>query len=471
MHPHAPAHEPPDPRRWRALALLGAAQFMLILDVTVVAIALPDIGAGLALGRTQLTWVVTAYTLMFGGLMLLGGRATDLFGARRLLLVGLTVFTAASLTAGLAGGAAVLVGARMLQGAGAALLSPAALSVVATAFHGPERNRALGVWAAIGGTGSAVGVLVGGLLTAGPGWEWIFYVNVPIGLVLLALLPGALPATARPTRRAALDVPGALLVTAATATTIYGLTNAGDDGWGAPATLVPLAAGLALYAAFAALQRRSAAPLMDLTLLTRRPVLTGAFLMLVATALLISSFFLGSFYLQGPGGHGPLATGLLFLPVAVGTALGAHLGGRAIGGVGPRLVAVPALLTAAVGLAIPAADTGTVTLSVGLSVASAGLGAGFVAATTTALAHVSPDEAGLTSGLVNTCHEFGGAIGVPVVSSIAGSSIAAGHLAGPGGLTDALAFLAVSAAAGAVAALFLVPAGRPPAGAPTAHLH
>ncbi|WP_243741175.1 MFS transporter [Streptomyces sp. 8K308] len=186
-----------------------------------------------------------------------------------------------------------------------------------------------------------------------------------------------------------------------------------------------------LYAAFAVLQRRSAAPLMDLALLTRRPVLTGAFLMLVATALLISSFFLGSFCLQGPGGHGPLATRLLFLPVAVGTVLGAHLAGRAIGALGPRLVAVPALLTAAVGLAIPAADTGTVALSVGLSVASAGLGTGFVAATTTALAHASPGEAGLTSGIVNTCHEFGGAIGVPVVSGIAGSSIAAGHLAAP----------------------------------------
>ncbi|GAB2934729.1 MFS transporter [Streptomyces mayteni] len=471
MRPRSPAHEPPDPRRWRALVLLGAAQFMLILDVTVVAVALPDIGAGLALGRTQLTWVVTAYTLMFGGLMLLGGRAADLFGARRLVLAGLAVFTAASLTAGLAGGAAVLIGARMLQGVGAALLSPAALSVVATTFHGPERNRALGVWAAIGGTGSAVGVLVGGLLTAGPGWEWIFYVNVPIGLALLALLPGALPVTARATHRGALDVPGALLVTSATAAAIYGLTRAGDDGWSAPATLVPLAAGLALYAAFGLLQHRSPAPLMRLASLARRPVLTGAFLMLVATALLISSFFLGSFYFQGPGGHGPLATGALFLPVAVGTVVGAHLAGHAVGRVGPRLVAVPALLTAAGGLAIPAAEAGTLSLAVGLSVAAAGLGAGFVAATATALARVEPAEAGLTSGIVNTCHEFGGAIGVPVVSSIAGASIAAGGAATAEGFTDALTFTTLTAAAAAVAALFLVPAGRPPAEAAIAHLH
>ncbi|WP_243741176.1 MFS transporter [Streptomyces sp. 8K308] len=170
--------------------------------------------------------------------------AADLVSARRLVLVGLAVFTAASLTAGLAGGAAVLIGARMIQGLGAALLSPAALSVVATTFHGPERNRALGVWAAFGGTGSAVGVLVGGVLTAGPGWEWIFYVNVPVGLTLLALLPGALPDAARTGHRGVLDVPGALLVTSATATAIYGLTNAGDDGWGAPATLLPCAAGL-----------------------------------------------------------------------------------------------------------------------------------------------------------------------------------------------------------------------------------
>ena len=194
-----------DPRRWRVLALLGAAQFMLVLDVTVVAIALPQIGADLGLARDTLTWVVSAYTLMFGGLMLLGGRAADLFGAHRLVLAGLTVFTAASLVTGLADSSAMLLGGRIAQGVGAAMLSPAALSLVVVSFQGEERNRALGIWSALGGGGAAIGVLLGGLLTAGPGWPWVFYINVPIGLVSLAvltrLLP-ALPAAAGPARRA-----------------------------------------------------------------------------------------------------------------------------------------------------------------------------------------------------------------------------------------------------------------------------
>src|SRR5918995_1077209 len=189
----------PDPKRWRALALLSVAQFMLILDITVVTIALPSIGVDLGLSRATLTWVVTAYTLMFGGLMLLGGRAADIFGARRLVLTGLTIFTASSLVAGPSVNAEMLIGGRVGQGIGAALLSPAALSIVSTTFHGSERNKALGVWGALAGSGAAVGVLLGGLLTAGPGWEWVFYINVPIGLVVLAALPGVVPAR-RPQR-------------------------------------------------------------------------------------------------------------------------------------------------------------------------------------------------------------------------------------------------------------------------------
>ncbi|MEV2226672.1 MFS transporter [Nocardia vinacea] len=220
MHPQTSAHHhhdvasPPDPRRWRALGVLAVAQFMLILDITVVTVALPDIGSDLELSRAATTWVITAYTLLFGGLMIFGGRAADLFGARRMAMIGLAVFTSSSLLAGLAVNAPLLIGGRIGQGIGAALLSPAAMSIVTTTFHGAERNKALGVWGALGGTGAAVGVLTGGLLTAGPGWEWIFFVNVPVGIVLLAAMTKVVPD--RPAQRGrSIDVACAVLVTTA----------------------------------------------------------------------------------------------------------------------------------------------------------------------------------------------------------------------------------------------------------------
>ncbi|SDU76675.1 MFS transporter [Jiangella alkaliphila] len=466
---------PPAADRWRLLALLGVAQFMLVLDVTVVAVALPDIGAELSLSRSSLTWVVSAYTLMFGGLLLLGGRLADLFGARRVVLAGLTLFTAASLVSGLAWNAESLIGGRVVQGAAAALLSPAALSVVATTFRGTERNRALGVWAALGGAGSAAGVLVGGLLTAGPGWSWIFYVNVPVGIVLVALLMRLMPphdaSPGRPVdggmRPPRLDVPGAVLVTAATGALIYGLVNAGDDGWTGASTVVPAAVALVLYTVFGALQRRLRAPLIDPWILTRRPVLTGVLLMLVLTALLISSFFLGSFFLQHVRGYSALTTGLLFLPVAVAVATGAHVGGRAVGRVGPRRIAAVALTVAAAGLALAAVATtrhsgsaATALLVAGMSVATAGLGSGFVTATTTALAHVDHHDAGLASGIVNTFHEFGAALGVALASSIAAADLAPGA-AGTDGFTGAFAAGAGAAVVAGMVAWALVPAGRP----------
>src|SRR5216683_6093702 len=204
------------PRRWLALVLLCLAQFMLILDVTVVNVALPDIGSSLHLDRPELTWVLTAYTLAFGGLMLLGGRLADLLGARRVVLAGLALFTAASLLSGLALNAAMLLGGRVAQGVGAALLSPSALSLVTTTFTGSERNKALGIWATIGGDGSAVGVILGGVLTSGPGWPWVFFINVPVGLLVLAALPALVPAGQPHGDRVRVDVPGALAVTAAT---------------------------------------------------------------------------------------------------------------------------------------------------------------------------------------------------------------------------------------------------------------
>lgn len=465
-HHHLAA--PPHPRRWLALAVLSLAQFMLILDVTVVNIALPDIGADLQLSRSALPWVITAYTLAFGGLMLLGGRIADHLGARRVVVAGLALFSAASLVSGLAPTTAVLLAGRAAQGVGAALLSPAALSIVTTTFHGPEHRRALGVWAALGGTGSAVGVLLGGVLTAGPGWQWIFFVNVPMGLAVLVAVPAVVPHRPRAAGRGRLDIAGAALVTAATAATLYGLITAGDRGWIAPGTLVPIMLGVVLYAGFVVVERRLRQPLMDVSLLARRPVAAGALLMLTASALLIGAFFLGSFSLQRVRGESALSTGLLFVPIAVGTILGAHLGSRLAGHVDGRALAAVALLLAAAGTGVVAVWPGSMGLVAGLGVAATGLGATFVAATTTALARIEPERAGLASGAINTFHELGGAIGVGVVSSIAAADLTA-RTAGAG-FAHAFTFSAVAALAVAALAIAVVPAGTPPT-SQTPHVH
>jgi EmrB/QacA subfamily drug resistance transporter len=344
-------HDLADPRRWQALVLLCLAQFMVILDITVVNVALPAIGADLSLDRAALTWVVTAYTLCFGGLMLLGGRLADLLGRRRIFLAGLATFTLASLGAGLAGDGTVLVAARALQGVGAALLSPAALSIITTTFHGRERYRALGVWAALGGVGAAVGVLLGGTLTSGPGWPWVFFVNVPVGVLVAAAVPATVATSPRSSAQG-VDVPGAVAITAAVGLLIYGLVRAGDTGWGAAGTLLPLGLGLLLLGGFVALERTVAAPLVDLRLLAARPVAAGYGVMLAASGLLISGFFLNSLLLQRVMGLTALGTGLVFLPVAVATIIGAQAAAHLVARLGSRPVAAAGFTLAAIGMAL-----------------------------------------------------------------------------------------------------------------------
>jgi EmrB/QacA subfamily drug resistance transporter len=462
-------------RPWRALLLLCLAQFMVILDVTVVNVALPRMAGDLGLDRAALTWVVTAYTLCFGGLMMLGGRLADLLGRRRVFLAGLLVFTGASLVAGLAGGAGTIVAARAVQGVGAAMLSPAALSIVTTTFHGPERNRALGIWAAIGGGGAAAGVLVGGLLVSGPGWQWVFFVNVPVGAAVGVLLPWVVPGTVPGTvpapspHRGRIDVAGALLVTAGSAALIYGLVRAGDAGWAAASTLAPIAAAAVLYLLFAVVERHVPAPLVHLPLLTQRSMAAGVAAMLTASGLLVSGFFLCSLLLQGVLGLSALRTGLVFLPVAVAAVAGAHTAARLVARIGPRPLAAAAFGLAAAGLALlsrvgEGADAWTAVLP-GFALAAIGLGGAFVTATTTAMREVHPHHAGMASGAVNTAHELGSALGVAVVSTIAGASIHAGGASGGaavGGFTDALAAAAVAALVAAVVVPVLLPAGRPP---------
>ncbi|MFI6513788.1 MFS transporter [Streptosporangium sp. NPDC050855] len=471
-HAHsAPASAPPTQtpldRRLRAtLLLLCLAQLILIIDITVVQVALPTIGADLALDREALTWVVTTYTLCFGGLMVLGGRLADAFGARRTLLAGLAVFTLASLACGLAPNGTALIAGRAVQGVGAALLSPSALAIIMTTFHGHRRNRALGVWAAIGGTGAALGVLLGGLLTSGPGWEWVFFVNVPIGLLVLAALPAVVSADGpRPARRQ-VDLPGALAVTAGTALLIYGLVNAGDAGWGATATLLPLAGAVIFYGVFVLIERSVQAPLMRARTLARRPVISGTFVMLIATGLMLALFFLSSLYLQHVLAFSALETGLMFLPIAIAITIGAHLGGRLIGKVGGRPVAVLAFLTTTAGVLLMTRtspqDNFYTTLLLGFVIAALGIGPAFVTATTTTMANIPPAETGVASGVINTFHELGGSIGIAVVSTVAAASLTPGAV-GIAGFISGFTVCAITAAASAVIALGLVPPGKPSA--------
>ncbi|MGW0662282.1 MFS transporter [Streptodolium elevatio] len=481
--PHAVGHHhepPPDlPGRGRLLVLLCLAQFMLVADVTVVNVALPTIGDELDLDGSALTWVVTAYTLFFGSLLLLGGRLSDAVGKLRMFLVGLGVFTAASVASGLASDGGLLIAARSAQGVGAALLSPAAMALITTLFHGPARTKALGVWAAVGGAGSAVGVLLGGVFVSGPGWEWVFFVNVPAGLVALigvpVLIGGAASLVGPSPERVPLDLPGALALTAAPALLIYGLVRARDHGFDAPSTLAPLASALMCTAVFVAVERRARNPLVHLEVLARRSLWGGSVVMLAASGLLISAFFLCSFYLQHVAGYSALKTGLAFLPVAVAVTVGAHLGGVAVGRFGWRTVGTAAFAVAAVGAGLLAglsADSGVWSgLVPGFALLSLGLGAGFVCATTAAMTGLDHRETGTASGLVGTAHELGAALGVAVIATVAGASLTGGPSAGTGGFGDAFTAAAVIAAAVAVAGPVLLPAGRPDPSQPRATAH
>lgn len=462
--PDAPAH----PRG--LLATLCVAQFMLVLDITVVNVALPHIATDLDLDRTALTWTVTAYTLCFGGFMLLGGRISDAFGARKVLMFGLALFTVASLASATAADGTWLIGARAAQGIGAAFVSPAALSLVTSTHHGHARHRALAVWSAIGGVGFAAGALVGGALTSGPGWPWIFWINVPVAAALALVLPRVAPAMPR-LQRSRIDIAGAALVTLATASVIYGLVNAGDDGWGDPATLAAFAVGTVLYAGFAAAERAAREPLMRVSMLARRPVAAGSVLMLAASGLMVGAFFLGSLYLQHAAGYDAMKTGLMFAPPAAAVMAGAHLAGRLLGRIGPRPIGVAGLSLAAVGGALLATvSSGTsvyASILPGMTLLSLGVGPVFVTATATAMGNVDAEESGLASGLINTFHELGGAFGVAVLSSIAAGSLATGNL---DGFRDAYVACAAIAGVAALVAITLVPRGVPTSTAgPHAH--
>ena len=398
--------------------------------------------------------------------MLLGGRLADVFGSRPVMLTGLVIFTLASLASGLAQNETLLIGGRICQGIGAALLSPAALSAITGIFHGEERNKALSVWASIGGIGFTTGLLIGGILTTGPGWRWVFFINVPVGIVLLAAIRAVVPPH-RPDRAAQrLDVLGAVTVTAATGLFIYGMINAGDEGWADLGTLLPIAAAIVLYGVFVVVERTVRNPLMHPSLLSRRPIAAGAFLMLVANGVLIAGLFLGSQYLQHFRGLSALETGLFFLPPALATMIGAIAAGRLVGRIGTRPVAVVGLILVAIGnaLLIGLSADGNVYVEAlpGVVVFALGGGPLFVCATTSALGRAGQHEAGVVSGVVYTFHELGAAIFVALASTVAAASLT--RTPSIDGFTDAFTVFTIAAAVAAVLSLRLVPSGkiRPP---------
>jgi EmrB/QacA subfamily drug resistance transporter len=464
---HATTPTTLDPRRWKALAVLAVAQFMVVLDASIVNVALPSIQTDLGFSENGLQWVVNAYTLMFGGFLLLGGRAADLFGRRRVFMIGLIVFSVASLAGGFATSAGWLIVARGVQGLGAAIVSPAALSIVTTTFtEGAERNKALGIWGALAGAGGAAGVLMGGMLTEWAGWEWVLFVNVPIG-VAAALAAPRFVRESRTHERTSMDIAGAVSVTAGLVVLVYALVDATDAGWGSLQTVGLLALSVALIVAFVGIELRTKHPIMPLTIFRNRNVASADAVALLVGASLFSMFFFISLYLQQVLGDSALDAGLSYLPLAVSIILSAGAASQLVTKVGPKPVLVSGLLLTTIGLLLftqISADGSYVgDVLIPSVIVAVGLGLSFVSLTITAVSGVTHHDAGMASGLLNTAQQVGGALGLAVLSSVATSQIAGAH--DPVSLTDgfqsAFAVGAGFAAIGVVLALLAVPHVRP----------
>jgi EmrB/QacA subfamily drug resistance transporter len=414
----------PNPRRWWALALLCSAFFMVVLDAAVVIVALPSIGADLGFSDQGLQWVLSAYTLTFAGLLLLGGRAADLLGGRRVFMVGVLFFTLASLLCGLAWSPATLVAARAVQGVGAAIMTPTALSIVSTTFEdGVERNKALGVWSLTGATSATAAWLIGGPLVDGPGWEWIFFINIPIGLAALALSPVLLgESRAAPTRRS-YDPVGALTITGTVVLLVYAVVEAPDAGWGSLQTILLFAGSATLLAIFAATESRHHAPLVPLRLLRSRTLVGANAVMLLFGTVAFGTLFILTLYAQQVLGYSAIEFGLGTAVFTVMTAVGSIVGPAIVLRVGFRAVA-------AIGMALLGAGSLLLTqvsvggsyfgdIFFGLIVYGLGFGLAFVTSTIAALAGVAERESGLASGLSNTARYIGAALGVAIVSTVA----------------------------------------------------
>jgi EmrB/QacA subfamily drug resistance transporter len=449
-------------RKWFALALLLGVQFMVVLDIAIVNVALPSIKSDLGFSQENLQWVVSAYALLFGGFLLLGGRVADLLGRRRVFVVGLVVFTGASLLSGLSWGEGALIGARGLQGLGAALITPAALSILTTTFaEGKERNAALGAWGGVGAFGAVAGVLLGGILTDALSWEWIFFVNVPVGLLGLALAP-VLLSESRDARVQSFDLPGAVLVTGGLVTLVYAITQANNNGWGSLETIGLLAAAVAVLAAFVGWERRTAEPLVPFSFFRLRTVVGANVAGLILGTAIFAMFLMLTLYMQQVLHYSAMKTGVAYLAVA-GTAifwsaLGAQLVTRV--GVKPVLVAGMTALSAGLIYFTRVSPDGSYLgdLLPGFLLVAVGLGFSFVPISIAALAGVQPSEAGLASGLINMSQQIGGALGIAALSAIATSTTTDSIVSGTAratALTDGFQAAFIGAAAVALAGILV----------------
>ena len=428
-------------RKWIALALLASTQFVIILDAAIVNVAIPSIGRDLKFSLENLAWIPNAYALTFGGFLLLGGRMADLLGRRRLFMGGLAVFVTASLLGGLSQSEAQLIAARALQGLGAAMLAPSALSMVTTIFaEGAERNKALGVWGAVSGSGGAAGVLLGGILTEYAGWEWVLWVNVPIGIVIALLAPRLLDESRAEHETRHFDALGAVVVTAGLALLGFALVDTVRQGWGSVQTLSLLAISIGLIVVFIVIERRSVAPLVPFRIFRLR-TLTGANVISVLIgAALFSMFFFLSRYMQEVLQYSALKTGLSYLPLALVIIVSAGGASVLVTKLGFKPVLVAGMVLVTIGLLwfsrLPVDGDYVSQVLPPMIIAAAGLGFAFVPVTIAAVSGVSHDDSGLASGLLNTSQQIGGALGLAVLATIASSTTkdlteAAGATGGP----------------------------------------
>jgi EmrB/QacA subfamily drug resistance transporter len=406
------------------LALLCAVAFLDFTDASIVNIALPSIRHDLHFSVQGLQWVLSGYLLTYGGFMLLGGRAGDLLGRRRILVAGTSLFALSSLAGGFAGNAGMLVGARLAQGLGAAMMLPAALSLLTTSFReGPDRNTALGVWGGVAGLASAAGVFLGGVLTEGPGWRWVLFVNPPIAVFLLGAIFWLIPGERRRAPLANFDIVGTVLVTGGMLLLVYALVKAPDQGWGSARTIGELAGALALLAAFVINEQRSKSPLVPLSIFRVKGLAAADVTQLIGVAGFLSMFFFLTLYMQNVLGYSPLQTGGAYLPLTVGVAVSAGVSSQLLARIGTRPVIVAGALITAGGLyylsRIPVGGSYLTDLFPGLMIVSLGIGAVFVAITTAANAGVPTDKAGLAAALLNASQQVGAALGLAIFSAIA----------------------------------------------------
>jgi EmrB/QacA subfamily drug resistance transporter len=461
-----------DPRRWKALAVVCAAFFMTVLDVAIVNVALPSIQEDLDFAPQDLQWVLTAYAITFGGFLLLGGRAADLLGRRRVFLVGVAVFTLASLLCGLAQSDTMLIISRAIQGIGAAIITPSALSIVTTTFtEGAERNKALGVWGAIGGSGAAAGVLFGGVLTEWAGWEWIFFVNLPVGILAFILTPRLVRESRGEGRERGFDPLGAITVAGGLALLVYGMSQAPNDGWTSGSTIVRLGLAVLLLIAFVVVESRVRNPLVPLGIFHHR-TLTGANIVgFLLGATIFGNFFVLTLYVQGVLGYSAIRTGVTFLCTAGTAVVVAGVAQHVTTRVGVKPVMTVGMVLLAIGMLwytqLPVDGDFLSNLLPGYLIVGIAIPCAFIPVSIAALAGIQPQEAGLASGLINTSQQIGGAIGTAVASTIfitrIDDNLAAGMEPGKAftdGYTLAFWGILVFAVLGVLATLVLVRKGE-----------